>query len=91
MVEKGHFYVLNNQLTKAGNNREIKILGDLNSRKGKRLVVNKLILGPFGNNAMNENGARLTEMCKQKQLKITFNSKKYMNILGHSIQKISCE
>jgi len=68
-VVKGDFFgKLNEVLVEIGNSREILIAGDLNSRTGKK--INNLLVGPFGEEVLNDNGDKLIDICEQNSLKI---------------------
>ncbi|XP_072395381.1 uncharacterized protein [Diabrotica undecimpunctata] len=69
LAEKDQFYdLLNETLIKVGNQREIILLGDFNSRVGKR--EKDPVIGRYGEEAENDNGRRLIELCQQHQLRI---------------------
>ena len=68
-VVKGDFFgKLNELIVEIGNSREILIAGDLNSRTGKK--VNNLVVGPFGEEIINDNGDKLIDICEQNSLKV---------------------
>ncbi|XP_045480900.1 uncharacterized protein LOC123685288 [Harmonia axyridis] len=60
---------MNYEISKVANTRHIIILGDLNSRTGRR--HNDDIVGPYGGDVTNDNGTRLITLCDQNKLKIT--------------------
>ena len=67
-VVKGDFFgKLNEVIVEKGNSREILIARDLNSRTGKK--VNKLVVGQFGEEVINDNGDKLIDICGQNSLK----------------------
>ena len=55
-------------IAEIGNSREILIAGYFNSRTGKK--INKLVVGPYGEEAVNDNGDRLIDIFEQNSLKI---------------------
>ena len=59
---------LNKVIVEIGNSREILIAGDFNSRMGKK--INNLVVGPYGEEAINDNGDRLIDIYEQNSLKI---------------------
>ena len=64
------FYeTLQRVITDFGNNRELVLIGDFNARTGRS--SNSNIIGRFGEEKSNENGARLIGLCEQNNLKIT--------------------
>ena len=66
---KNEFYTsLNRVIDEIGASRELIIAGDLNSRVGRK--ENNNIIGPFGEDVMNDNGERLFAFCEQYGLKI---------------------
>lgn len=62
------FEQLNDEVLRVGRTREVIIMGDLNGRTGRR--NGSKVVGPFGEEAMNDNGARIIDMCEQNELKI---------------------
>ena len=69
MITKEKFFTsLSTVIDEIGNSRELIITGDFNSRIGKQL--NNRIVGPFGENVVNDNGERLIELCQHQSLKI---------------------
>lgn len=67
-VKDDFFGCLDDILTSTGNQREVILMGDLNSRVGKK--NNNLIVGQFGEDTLNDNGERLVSICQQHSLKI---------------------
>jgi endonuclease/exonuclease/phosphatase family metal-dependent hydrolase len=59
---------LNEVIVEIGNTREILTAGDFNSRTGRK--INKLVVGPFGEDVINGNGDQLIDICEQNSLKI---------------------
>jgi hypothetical protein len=55
--------------TDFGNNRELVLIGDFNAHTGRS--NNSNIIGRFGEEEINYNGARLIDLCEQNNLKIT--------------------
>lgn len=55
------FEKLNEVVQQIGSAREIILLGDFNSRTDCR--VHDLIIGPFGEINVNDNGERLIDLC----------------------------
>ncbi|XP_072398049.1 uncharacterized protein [Diabrotica undecimpunctata] len=69
-TNKDEFFAkVNDEITKIGNRRELVVMGDLNGRVGRK--VDNKVVGPYGEINQNDNGARLIEICKNHQLKIT--------------------
>ena len=58
------FEQLNDEVLRVGRTREVIIMGDLNGRTGRR--NGSKVVGPFGEEAMNDNGARIIEICVNK-------------------------
>lgn len=70
LTKKDEFFEqVSDEIMKIGKSREIIVLGDLNSRVGRR--INDAVVGPFGEINTNDNGERLIEMCQQHLLRIT--------------------
>lgn len=68
--KKQEFYnELTRLLDKISNRKEIILLGDLNSRTGWR--TDDSVVGPYGENIVNDNGERLIELCQENALRIT--------------------
>ena len=59
---------LNEVIVEIGNSREILIARDFNSRTGKQ--INNLVVGPLGEEVINDNGDKLIDICEQNSLKI---------------------
>jgi endonuclease/exonuclease/phosphatase family metal-dependent hydrolase len=59
---------INNVKFKTGKSKEILIAGDFNSRKWRK--INNLVLDPFGEEVINNNGNKLINVCEQNSLKI---------------------
>ena len=77
--KKQDFYdELTTLLEKVTDRKEVIILGDLNGRVGSR--INDPVVGQYGENAVNNNGERLIEMCHQYALKVTNSWFKHKNI-----------
>ena len=68
VVKGDYFGKFNEVIVEIGNSREILIAGDLNSRTGKK--INNLLVGPFGEEVLNDNGDKLIDICEQNSLKI---------------------
>nr|XP_018911551.1 PREDICTED: craniofacial development protein 2-like [Bemisia tabaci] len=62
------FELLNDEILKVGTSREVIVLGDLNGRTGHRIDCK--VVGPFGEDVVNDNGNRIIEVCEQNELKI---------------------
>lgn len=67
-VKDRFFEQLNDEVLKVGAAREVILIGDLNGRTGHR--VGCKIVGPFGEDVLNDNGSRIIEVCEQNELKI---------------------
>lgn len=79
ITKKGLFFEkLSKEIMKVGNNREIIILGDLNSRTGR--MGNSDIIEPFVEETTNDNGERLIDLCEQNQFKINNGHFKHKDI-----------
>ena len=68
LVKDQFFEQLNDEVLKVGATREVIVMGDLNGRTGQRR--NCKTVGPFGENAINDIGNRINEICEQHDLKI---------------------
>jgi len=66
--KKIFFGKLNKVIAEIGNSREILIAGHFNSRTGKK--INNLVVGPFGEEAINDNGDKLLDICEKNALKM---------------------
>lgn len=62
------FNKLNWLIEEIGNTRKVIVAGDFNSRTGRQ--TGSKIIGPFGENIVNDNGKRLIDICEQNSLKI---------------------
>ncbi|XP_072160540.1 uncharacterized protein [Bemisia tabaci] len=62
------FELLNDEILKVGTSREVIVIGDLNGRTGRRIGCK--VVGPFGEDVVNDNGNRIIEVCEQNELKI---------------------
>ena len=62
------FEQLNDEIVKIGDTREVIVMGDLNSRIGHRL--SSKVVGPFGEETVNDNGNRIIDLCDQNELRI---------------------
>jgi hypothetical protein len=62
------FEHLNEEISKIGTSRKIIILGDMNSRVGKK--DQDKIVGRYGEDTINDNGNRLINICNQNNLRI---------------------
>lgn len=67
-VKETFFQQLNDEVLKIGTSRELIILGDLNSRTGRK--QNDNIIGRHGEDTSNDNGERLITVCDQNNLRI---------------------
>lgn len=72
------FEKLGRALTNIGTNREIILLGDLNSHTGNQ--TNSKLVGPFGEDRINDNGRRLIEICEHNELRIANGFYKHKNV-----------
>jgi hypothetical protein len=68
LVKEDFFGKLTEVITEIGNAREILIAGDFNSRTGKK--TNDLVVGPFGEEVINDNGDKLIDICEHNSLRI---------------------
>jgi hypothetical protein len=59
---------LNEVIVEIVNSREILIAEDFNSRTGGKII--NLVVGPFGEAAINDNDDKLIDICEQNSLKI---------------------
>ena len=60
LVKEDFFGKLNELIVEIGNSREILIAGDFNSRRGEK--INNLVVGPFGEELINDNGDKLIDI-----------------------------
>jgi hypothetical protein len=68
VLAKGDFFgKLNEVIAEMGNSREVLIAGDFNRRTGER--INNQVVGPFGEEVINDNGDKLIDVCEQSSLK----------------------
>lgn len=63
------FEKLHLEITKIDKTRQIIILGNLNSRTGKK--QHNKVIGQYGEDFVNDNGMRLITLCEQNEMKIT--------------------
>lgn len=68
-VKDRYTEILTETLRKAGQGREIILIGDMNARTGKRIKHH--IVGSNGEDTLNNNGQRLIDICEQHELRIT--------------------
>ena len=68
VVNEDFWGKLNEVIVAIGNSREILIAVDFNSRTGKK--INNLVVGPFGEEVINDTGDKLIDRCEQNSLKI---------------------
>jgi len=68
VVKEEFWGKLNKVIVEIGNSQEILIAGDFNSRTEKK--INDLVVGPFGEEVINDNGDKLIDICEQNSLKI---------------------
>jgi len=66
LVKEYFWGKLNKVIFETGNSREILIAGDFNSRTGRK--IKKLVVGPFGEELINNNGNKLIDICEQNSL-----------------------
>jgi hypothetical protein len=59
---------LNEVIAETRTSREILIAGDFNSRTGKKM--NNQVVGPFGEDVINDNGDKLIDVSEQNSLKM---------------------
>jgi len=67
VVKEDFLGKLNAVIVEIGNSREILIAGDFNSRTGEK--INNLVVGPFEEEVINDNGDRLIDICEKNSLK----------------------
>lgn len=68
--KKEEFYEqLQAALDEVGDSREKILMGDFNARIGSK--TGDKVVGPYGENTVNNNGGRLIDLCTQNQLKIS--------------------
>lgn len=67
-LKDNFFEQLNEEIVKVGKARELVLLGDFNSRVGKR--DRDMVVGRYGEEVINDNGERLIDLCTQNGLKI---------------------
>lgn len=72
------FEKIDETLTEIGNNREVIMLGDFNSRTGRE--KNNNVVGPFGEETINDNGRSLIHLCETHNLKINNGFYKHKDI-----------
>ncbi|XP_045463868.1 craniofacial development protein 2-like [Harmonia axyridis] len=77
-VKEEFFEQVHEEIGKIGKTRELVVMGDFNSRIGRK--INDSVVGPFGELNVNDNGERLIEICKNNQLKITNGFYKHKDI-----------
>ena len=68
LAKKDFFGKLNEVIVEIRNSREVLIAGDFSSRTGKK--INNLVVGPYGEEVINDNGDKLIDICEQHSLKI---------------------
>ncbi|XP_030749716.1 craniofacial development protein 2-like [Sitophilus oryzae] len=68
LIKDAFYDQLNETISRAGNQRETIVMGDLNARVGSN--TNSNIVGRHGENTLNNNGQRLIELCEQHKQKI---------------------
>ncbi|MBV2145728.1 MAG: hypothetical protein KTM48_03335, partial [Wolbachia endosymbiont of Pissodes strobi] len=68
-IKDAFFEKLNEVLTDIGDTRDVIMLGDFNSRTGKK--INNRVVGPYGEDNINDNGMRLIDLCTHNEMKIT--------------------
>nr|XP_018896775.1 PREDICTED: uncharacterized protein LOC109030332 [Bemisia tabaci] len=62
------FEQLNEEIEQIGTTREVLIMGDLNGRTGSRRGCK--VVGPYGEEVVNDSGIRIIDSCDQNDLKI---------------------
>lgn len=77
-IKDAFFDKINEEMIKIGKTRELIVFGDLNSRIGRK--TNDVIIGPYGEINLNDNGERLIEVCQSHQLKIANGFYKHKDI-----------
>jgi len=69
VTEKYEFFAnLNEEIVKTGSGRQLIQMGNMNGRIGRK--SGDTVVGNFGEDMVNDNGERLTELCTQTSLKI---------------------
>jgi len=68
VVKEDFFGKLNEVIVEIKNSREILIAGDFNSRRGEKM--NDLLVGPIGEEVINDNGDKLIDIYEKNSLKI---------------------
>jgi endonuclease/exonuclease/phosphatase family metal-dependent hydrolase len=74
---------LTSVLDKVNNREELILMGDFNGRVGRKTW--DLVVGNHGEDHINENGARLLELCDQFSLKkwmVTLHIRTFTNLPG---------
>jgi len=67
-VKEDFWGELNDVIFEIGNSREILIAGYSNSKTGEK--INNLVVGPFGEEVIPDNGDKLIDICEQNSIKI---------------------
>jgi hypothetical protein len=88
LVKEDFLGKLNEVIVEIGNTREILIAGDFNSRTGRK--INNFVVGPFGEEVINNNGDKLIDACEKNSLKIWngyLNTRGYISTSGTKIHR----
>ena len=86
LVKEYFWGKLNKVIFETGNSREILIAGDFNSRTGRK--INNLVVGPFGEELINNNGNKL--ICVKKFLKFFLNCLLAIRLEDTSVYNLIC-
>ncbi|XP_044745272.1 uncharacterized protein LOC123307119 [Coccinella septempunctata] len=76
--KESFFETLNDVIGRIGDSREIIMMGDFNSRTGRS--PDSDIIGPYGEEQVNDNGNRLIQLCETNNSKITNGFFQHRNI-----------
>jgi hypothetical protein len=73
VVKEDFWGKLNEVIAEIGISRELLIAGNFNSRKGEK--ISNLVVGPFGEEVISDNGDKLIDICEH-------NTKRYISTHG---------